>query len=181
MKILIIGEGRHGKDTVAEMLRDYHGWSFRSSSHWCAEHVIYPAMQKRAGALYLAGRDWRWFYEKRHEEVFGCGRRVWFDEILKYNEENGGAAVARGVLAEVDIYVGMRSRYEFDAAMEEELFDKVIWVDRSEHLPPEGDSMELTQNDADIIISNNSTMRDLWFEVDAVNAILRREERLNGN
>ena len=30
-KILVLGHGRHGKDTVAEMLRDRHGLSFTGS------------------------------------------------------------------------------------------------------------------------------------------------------
>lgn len=31
-KLLVIGYGRHGKDTVCEILRDQHGYSFTSSS-----------------------------------------------------------------------------------------------------------------------------------------------------
>lgn len=188
MKILIIGHGRHGKDTVAEIMRDYHGWTFRSSSHWAAEHVIWP---EAAGVnLTEYGRQlrngymiptWQELYEHRHrDDLLWCGRQFWYDTMLAYNKEHGGAAIARGVLAEVDIYVGMRSRYEFESAMEEGLFDLVIWVDRSEHEPPEGDSMELTPSDASIIIDNNGSLRDLWIEVEAVNEIIRRQERLNG-
>ena len=166
-KILLIGHGRHGKDTVAEILRDYHGMSFRSSSNWAAEHVIYPAIMETAGSMVTSGRDWRWFYEHRHEDKYPfCGRQFWFDTMLKYNKREGGSAIARGVLAEVDCYVGMRSRYEFDAAVDEGLFDLVIWVDRSEHCPPERGSMELTPEDAHIIIDNNGTLRDLWLAVD---------------
>jgi hypothetical protein len=167
MKILLIGHGRHGKDTAAEIMRDYHGWSFRSSSHWAAEHVIWPYLEQNVGWMTLTGRDWRWFYENRHEaNKLGCGRKFWYDTLLAYNQEHGGAAIARGVLSEADIYVGMRSRYEFEAAMQEELFDLVIWVDRSEHLPPEGPSMELTENDAHITIGNNGSLRELWLEID---------------
>jgi hypothetical protein len=30
-KLLVIGHGRHGKDTVCEMLRDHYGYTFESS------------------------------------------------------------------------------------------------------------------------------------------------------
>src|SRR6185369_672766 len=42
-RIVLVGHGRHGKDTVAEMLRDEYGFSFCSSSLFCAERVMMPA------------------------------------------------------------------------------------------------------------------------------------------
>ncbi|ANS06215.1 hypothetical protein HOR19_gp22 [Phage MedPE-SWcel-C56] len=180
MKLLIIGHGRHGKDTVAEIMRDYHGWSFRSSSSWGAEHVIYPSVKATHSPAFLAGRDWKWFYENRHDDTISCcGRKFWFDAFKRYNEDNGGDAIAHGVLSEADIYVGMRSRHEFEAGRR--LFDHVIWVDASGRLPPEdSSSMELTKEDADIVVDNNSTMRNLWYEVDALDMQLRRLMRLYG-
>jgi hypothetical protein len=171
MKLLLIGEGRHGKDTVAEILRDYHDWSYRSSSHWSAEHVIYPHITSVVASA-LAGRDWEGFYNNRHDDrQLGCGRRYWYDAILDYNKKHGADAVARGVLAEADIYVGMRSRYEFEGS--KHLFDLIVWVDRSGHLPPEGDSMELTKEDAHVVLDNNGTLRDLWLEVDSLNTAIQ--------
>lgn len=181
MKLLIIGHGRHGKDTVAEILRDYHGLSFRSSSHWCAEHVIYPKAKEEG----FAG-DWKWLYNCRHKnfpssfwEGKFCGREFWYNSILEYNKTYGGAAVARELLKEVDVYVGMRSRYEFDSAMKEGLFDHVIWVDRSEHLPPEGsESMELDSGDSNLIVDNNKGLKELWLNTyDLVEYINKQENK----
>lgn len=175
MKLLIIGHGRHGKDTVAEMLRDYHGWTFRSSSHWAAEHVIHPYARRIASSctLGMPPPSWKELYLQRHrDDLPYCGRKFWYDTMLTYNKEHGGAAIARGVLSEVDVYVGMRSRYEFEASMDESLFDHVIWVDRSKHLPPEGESMELTKEDADIYLDNNGSFRSLWLEVDMLAGFL---------
>lgn len=173
MKILLLGHGRHGKDTVAEIMRDYHGISFRSSSNWAAENVIYPHLMDTLSSMYTAGRDWQWFYDNRHEDLPGCGRKLWYDVIKAYNSDPYNEPLAEQLLAEVDVYVGMRSRYEFEQS--KHLFDHVIWVDRSEHEPPESfDSMELTEEDTDLWIDNNGSMRDLWIETDAMVAYLRR-------
>ena len=40
--IYIVGHGRHGKDTVAEILRDRFGFTFTASSWFMADKVIFP-------------------------------------------------------------------------------------------------------------------------------------------
>jgi len=41
LKLLIIGHGRHGKDTVCEILRDkYNLQVFESSSRFCSKRFI---------------------------------------------------------------------------------------------------------------------------------------------
>ena len=99
-------------------------------------------------------------YEDRHNH-----RRLWFDLISAYNTPDK-ARTAREMLEQgYDMYVGMRSREEFEAA--KGLFDLVIWVDRSDHLPNESkESMQLTEADADFTIPNNRSLRDLWLKVD---------------
>jgi hypothetical protein len=37
MKLLIIGNARHGKDTLAELLNEYYGLKFMSSSQASAD------------------------------------------------------------------------------------------------------------------------------------------------
>ena len=49
MKILIIGEARHGKDTVAEIMRDEYGMTFQSSSHFVCEKAVFPYMSAKYG------------------------------------------------------------------------------------------------------------------------------------
>ena len=44
-KLLIIGHGRHGKDTVCEILKESYGFNFRSSSDFCAEKLVYPLLK----------------------------------------------------------------------------------------------------------------------------------------
>ena len=49
------------------------------------------------------------------------------------------------------------------------IFDLIVWVDRSEHLPPEPiTSMDLVEADADVTIDNNGTLDDLARNVEAL-------------
>ena len=44
-KVLVLGYARHGKDTVCDIIKEEYGFTFRSSSEFCAEHVVHPAMR----------------------------------------------------------------------------------------------------------------------------------------
>lgn len=150
MKILILGHGRHGKDTLAELLRDLYGIEFRSSSQLASEIFIYKKLKSK-------------YDYKTHEECFNdrhnC-RKEWHDLICEYNEIDK-ARLAKEILKVADCYVGMRDVQEFDEAYDQALFDLVIWVDASERLPFESnESFNIDKRCADIIIENNYTKRE---------------------
>lgn len=150
-QILVIGHGGHGKDTAAAILADVEGISFVSSSEFCAQKAVFPLMAD----IYP---DWRACYEDRRAH-----RALWFHAIRAYNLRPG-LTLAGQILAQHEIYVGMRSRAEFEATRA--LFNLVIWVDRSEVLPPEPDaSMELTAADADLVVDNNGSLVDLRNQI----------------
>lgn len=147
-KLLIIGYGRHGKDTVCEILKQRLGFTFSSSSWFVAERAVFPLMTE-----YETVED---CYNDRHNR-----RQEWFEAIREFNRLDG-ARLAREITEKHDIYCGMRSIEEFDACKKAKLFDAVIWVDRSHHLPSESSSsMTITKNMADIVIDNNGTIEDL--------------------
>lgn len=150
-KLLIIGHGRHGKDATAEAFQRVCGMRFVSSSEFCAQKVVYPLMAD----LYP---DWRACYEDRARH-----RALWFHAIKAYNLRPG-PTLAQQILTDHDIYVGMRSREEFERTRDS--FDVVLWVDALQRLPPEPmGSMELNPCDADLIIDNNGTLQDLETRV----------------
>ena len=147
MKLLIIGYGRHGKDTVAELFNKNIGLTFQSSSAVATKHIIYPEMKSEY---------------KNEEECFNDrhnNRDKWYNLISKYNSKDS-SRLTKKILQEYDIYVGMRSKIELDAS--KHLFDIIIWVDASKRLPKESSSScTISISDADIIIDNNGDYKSL--------------------
>ena len=145
-KILVIGHARHGKDTAAEMLRDEYGLRFTSSSLFCAERVVLPWFN-RNGRFYPNAQI---CFEDR-----GDHRETWYRLIEEFNTPDK-TALARAILEENDVYVGLRSHREFHACRNAGLFDAIIWVDASERVGPEGaGSMTLEPWMADFVLDNN--------------------------
>ena len=70
-------------------------------------------------------------YADRHHH-----RKEWYDAICDYNERDA-ATLGREIFKEHDIYCGLRNKREFFAMKNTNVFDYAIWVDRSDHLPPE--------------------------------------------
>ena len=156
-RLLILGYGRHGKDTVAEMLRDKHGFSFISSSEFVGREVMWDNW---GIARYNS-------FEAMFDDRMNC-RQIWMEMVSAFNTPDK-ARTARTMLERgYDMYVGMRRLDELLACREALLFDYVVWVDRSEHLPPETGSMDITRDSAepDFVIDNNGTLADLEKAVD---------------
>ena len=150
-KLLIIGHGRHGKDTVCEILRDNYGFRFQSSSEFCAQKFIYDELKLKYGYT-----DYAECYADRHNH-----RSEWYDMIHAYCRDDY-ARLGRDIFADNDIYCGLRNRAEFHAMRNTGVFDYCIWVDRSDHLPLEDrSSMNLEIWMADYVIDNNSTLEVL--------------------
>jgi hypothetical protein len=161
-KIILLGYARHGKDTVAEILRDRYGFGFQSSSRFLAERVMLPAFA--AEKFYYANAD-DCFADRHGSSRLGEHRAFWYDKISAYNTPDKGR-LARELFEEFDIYVGLRAADEFKAA--QKLADLVVWVDASGRgLPPESEaSCTVTSDMADYILPNNGTLEDLEAAVD---------------
>lgn len=138
---------RHGKDTMAEILRDSVGLSFMSSSQAAADIFIYDALKEKYGY-------------KTPEECFEdrMNRRPeWYNLICDYNKDDR-TRLAKDILSKTDCYVGMRDRDEIRACIDNDVFDLIVWVDASERLPEEdASSFNIDKSCADIIIDNNGT------------------------
>lgn len=155
-KLLVIGHGRHGKDTVCEMLRDQYDYSFESSSRFCSKLFMYDQLKDKYG--YDSEEQ---CYADRHNH-----RTEWYDAICAYNVPDA-SRLGREIFSAHDIYCGLRNKKEFHAMKNTGVFDYAIWVDRSDHLPPESkDSMSLEQWMADYTIDNNGTLSELELNLD---------------
>lgn len=157
-RLLIIGYGRHGKDTVCEYLHDVHGYTFESSSRFCSKKFIFDMLKDKYG--YANEEE---CFNDRHNH-----REEWYNAICAYNVDDD-AKLGREMFSEYDIYCGLRNKAEFHAMKNEGTFDYAIWVDRSDHLPPESkESMTLEQWMADYTIDNNGTLQDLYRNTDVL-------------
>lgn len=152
LKLMILGHARHGKDTVAEILRDNVKLKFASSSFAAAKKVMLPFLAAK-GITYTSLDE---CYADRVNH-----RQDWYEQIKAYNTPDG-ARLAREIYAENDIYVGMRSEVELEAVRKEGLYQYSIWVDRSKHVASEPPtSISVTQAMANYTIDNNGTLEQL--------------------
>lgn len=154
-KILIIGQARHGKDTVGQILKDGWGYNFQSSSYAAAEKVVYPVLQPKYGYTSL-------------EEAYADRvnhRSEWKELITAYNTPDK-TRLAWEIMESNDAYIGMRCKYELAACRTAGLFDHIVWVDASYRKEPEPlSSNTLTRGMADYVIDNNGSVNDLILEV----------------
>ena len=152
-KLLVIGHGRHGKDTVSEILCNDFKLSFISSSMFACKKFIYDDLKEKYNY-----NSFEECYADRHNH-----RSEWYEAIANYCVEDP-SKLGKDIFSEHDIYCGLRNVREFVAMKEQNVFDACIWVDRSEHLPAEGsESMTLTSDMADYVIDNNLDLFNLGF------------------
>lgn len=152
MKLLILGHGQHGKDTVAELLQQMLGLSFCSSSWFAMEKAVWPHFQH-----YYRSRL-ECFEDRRNR------REEWRRWIREYNTPDL-CRLQRELLAENDMYVGMRDAEEYAAG--KHLYDHILWVDARtrELLDP---SMHILYNPAEMsYIDNNRDEVHLRRQVEA--------------
>lgn len=166
-KILVIGYARHGKDTVAEMLRDGYGLTFTSSSMFCAENIMLPYFREKerqpGSPVYP---DALACFNDR-----GAHRAEWYEQIRAYNSGDE-ARLAREITASHDLYCGMRSAEELEACRRANIFDAVIWVDASKRgIPPEpASSCTVTPSMADYVLDNGGSLEETKRNLSAIMA-----------
>ena len=164
-KLLIIGHARHGKDTLAEKIRDKMGLAFTSSSIFVGEECIWPA----------------WGYERYDDfdQMFADRvnyRKTWADLISAYNTPDKTRTAKTMLDRGYDMYVGMRKQDEFHACQAIKLFDHIIWVDALKRLPPEPkDSNEMVPSLADLYFDNNGMVETMDLFVEELQKFLHKE------
>ena len=151
-KLLIIGHGRHGKDTVAELIRDHYNLTFISSS-WAAARAIMPGLE--AAGLDYSSVDAA--YDDRHNH-----RELWKRLISEYNEDDK-TRLANEILESADIYVGLRCDVEFYAIRH--LFDYVIGVTAFDRVGTLDPTFTIDLDECDFILTNDGDEEDLENDV----------------
>ena len=148
MKILILGTARHGKDTLAELFNEYYGMTFKSSSEMANELFIYDELKPKYGYNSI---------EECFEDRVNH-RQEWYEAICEYNKDDK-AKLAKEIMKNSSMYIGMRDRTEIDECLRQNIFDLIVWIDSSERLPEEDiSSFNIDKSCADVIIDNNSDL-----------------------
>jgi hypothetical protein len=169
-KLLVVGHGRHGKDTVCAMLEQY-GYTFQSSSKFCSELFIFKELKNKYGYA-----DEEECFEDRHNH-----RTEWYDMIHGYCSDDL-AKLGRSLFFKHDIYCGLRNKREFFAMQNEEIFDYAIWVDRCDHLPTEDpSSMSIEQWMCNYTIDNNGDLARLTNNVHILMKTLLVNNKIKSN
>lgn len=162
VKLFIVGHGRHGKDTMAEQLRDDFALSFSDSSRFMADRLVWETMEYNHGIKYTTAEE---CWEDRHNH-----RDKWYRIISDFNR-NDRTKLSREIFQHNQVYVGIRNRDEFLAS--KHLADLSVWVDASRRLPQEpNNSMTILREDADIIIENNGSLITFQEKIDRLAKML---------
>lgn len=155
-KILILGHGRHGKDSAAECISNAYGLTFQSSSMAACEKAVYPVLK-----LIYGYKSVDECFMDRHS----C-KEVWKQLISMYNTPDK-ARLCKEILSRVDVYVGMRCPLEYEAS--KRLFDHVIWVDGSKRKSDDSTMKIEYDPDTMLYLDNNGDEDDLPVRVAELN------------
>lgn len=144
MNIMLLGYGRSGKGTFCTVAEKMFGITSIASSRMACELYLFDLFKDKFG--YATVDE---CYADRHNH-----RELWYREIQNLNTPDK-TTLGRQIYARHPIYDGCRDRDEFEALKAAGLIDLVIWVDAGDRVPPESEkSMNLTIDDADIVIRN---------------------------
>jgi hypothetical protein len=151
MKLLIIGHGRHGKDTVAAMLKEEFRLTHLASSEASSTIFVFDALKEKYG--YTTVEDC--FNDRANH------RAEWYDLICEYNADDQ-ARLAKDIVKRANVYVGMRSQAELDACIEQGVFDAIIGVvDPRKPFEDKASMSIAVEKYADLTIYNDGTLDDL--------------------
>ncbi len=138
----IMGPGRAGKDEAADWFRNNCGLRYRGTT----STVISWEVAKREGISFEDA------HAQRHH------RRAYWRSLGDELRQEDPAALAREVLFESDILVGVRARIEMQQVLKEQLCDIVIWIDRSGiEVDP---TIEFGPELCHIVIQNHWTLKE---------------------
>lgn len=155
VKIIVMGEGQHGKGTFCKLATAHFGLTAVSSSRFACDAFLFEQLRETLGYP-----DADSCFEDRHQH-----RALWYQAIAQYNTPEL-SRLGRDIFAKHDIYDGIRSLDELNALREAGLFDLAIWIDASERMPREpASSITVSKANADIIIENNGTEADYETKV----------------
>jgi len=147
INLAICGEGRAGKDTVANWLQNYTTLQYDGSTSEACATLCYEALKEQYGYADVAAA-----FADRHNH-----RREWAECIWQFNQPDG-LTLYRDMVGDSNILNGIRRAGELQACVDAGIVDLRIWIDRD---VPKDESCEIDADDCDIVIRNHGALDDL--------------------
>ena len=161
--VIIFGHRQHGKDTACEYLEAKYGVSFASSSLFACQLFLFEQMRKE-------GHSYETIEECFADRV--NHRKYWYEAIRDYNTPDK-TRLGTKLFSKNDVYCGIRDLEEFRALKAAGMVRLAIFIDASGRLEKEDpESMKMDIEDADIVITNNSTLEEFYTKLDRLMAVL---------
>lgn len=159
IKILVLGQGNHGKGTFSKMLAKRFNLKATSSSQFAFPYIKDAI---RLGMLPNRVDDDAELYEMRKH--YPLLRQIMKELICLINLSDR-SNLTKMILNDHSIYDGMRDSDEFNASWH--LFDYIFYVDASERVPAIDQTMEITFDSLTMHkVDNNQTEYHLQRYVD---------------
>ena len=169
--LLIVGHGRHGKDTFAELIAKVCNLSFESSSTNVQEIVWkiwgcgkYPSFEAMVNDGENPGK-----------------RAIWAEVVNAYNTPDKSKTSQDMIDRGSNMYVGMRRKDELEASKAKGMYDLIIWVDACKRLPVEDpNAMDITQTDCDWFVDNNTISEDPYDAMSEYASVIQNWLHMQG-
>ena len=156
-KILIISnQANCGKDEVAKILQKNFGFKYGSSSEYALNIFLLDILWKEYGVKFDTVEEA--MEAKQNDDAL---RQIFHEEIKLFNSEDK-ARLAKIIMRDNDIYVGMRAVDELNECVRQGVFDIVVGVTREgvEEESRKSNNIVLDR-DCDLVIPNNGTLEEL--------------------
>ena len=150
MNICVVGYSQHGKDTIGEFIEKHSDLKCTASSEKALELFLFDILSKKHGYKTIKEA-----YENRHKN-----RKEWYEAIQQYNTPDK-ARLAREIMEDGDVYLGLRDAEELSACVEQNIFDVILAV--FDHRKPIEDHSSVLDPIlvADYVIYNDSSLEAL--------------------
>jgi hypothetical protein len=154
-RILIVGNGRAGKDTAAMYLAKLTKIPYAGSTSWAAKEIVAKKLgvhPQEAWENRHANREkWKSICDvlRSHDQTLLIRLAL---AVANENKSAGLLAGWRGIV------VGVRDHKEIDAAKQQKLFDRIIWI--ANPRVPVDSTVTFGAQNCDEIIWNKGTIMD---------------------
>lgn len=170
--VSFVGYGRSGKDTAAEIMATVMGDEYSKKMHTALKSSVkylvhYGGSTSSAVAPLIAkavGKTEEEVFAERHQH-----RMFWF-EFCNILRRDDPTLIARILLGQADILVGLRDIAEIEATRAKDVVAAHIWVSR-----PGVDSDEtvaFSRDDCDLVLENNGSLEDLKRKIQGLSKLL---------